>query len=109
MTTMFIQLRRVVYLLVLLQFCTCVAHGDDKVPSVPKESEVKIVEQRLKASVNKAYELLVEGNSCLSVWKDEVELCKKSTGVVKTAAEKTKGPVKKIGEGRPLSEKGDEP
>ncbi|ORC89550.1 uncharacterized protein TM35_000123250, partial [Trypanosoma theileri] len=31
MTTMFIQLRRVVYLLVLLHFCTCVAYAQDSV------------------------------------------------------------------------------
>ncbi|ORC86126.1 uncharacterized protein TM35_000301660 [Trypanosoma theileri] len=108
MTTMFIQLRRVVYLLVLLQFCTCMALGDDKVPSVAKESEVKIVEQRLKTSVDKVYELLVEGNSCLSVWKDEVVECNRSTGDVKTAAEETKGLIEKIEKTESITNEGEE-
>ncbi|ORC82810.1 uncharacterized protein TM35_000821000, partial [Trypanosoma theileri] len=52
MTTMFVQLRRVVYLLVLLHFCTCVAYANEssvtEVNAEQKVKEFKIMRNELK-------------------------------------------------------------
>ncbi|ORC84203.1 uncharacterized protein TM35_000481640 [Trypanosoma theileri] len=48
MTTMFVQLRRVVYLLVLLQCCASVAFAEDVGDTAPTQSEVKKTLQKMR-------------------------------------------------------------
>ncbi|ORC89563.1 uncharacterized protein TM35_000123380 [Trypanosoma theileri] len=53
MTTMFVQLRRVVYLLVLLQCCVCVAYAESVTPSAePEEKDILQRTKELKAKMN---------------------------------------------------------
>ncbi|ORC82812.1 uncharacterized protein TM35_000821020 [Trypanosoma theileri] len=59
MTTMFVQLRRVVYLLVLLHFCTCVAYAESGSPVnehvfKQKAGEFEVLWNELKHSLNNA-------------------------------------------------------
>ncbi|ORC93074.1 uncharacterized protein TM35_000024000 [Trypanosoma theileri] len=81
MTTMSVQLRRVVYLLVLLQCFVCVAcaanaSGDAEQHSSTIESTEKRKEdQVLNNTVEGAYEYIAHVYGCLSVLKEKKELC----------------------------------
>ncbi|ORC81331.1 uncharacterized protein TM35_001211000, partial [Trypanosoma theileri] len=105
MTTMFVQLRRVVYLLVLLQFCVCVAYAQsDDDPDEAKVNEN--LENALKKEVTHAYTLFVDGSGCFSAWKDVVGGCKSSSEDVASASKKTEeevGKIKRLREGASLS------
>ncbi|ORC86136.1 uncharacterized protein TM35_000301760 [Trypanosoma theileri] len=81
MRTMFVQLRRVVYLLVLLQCCVCVAcaatasdveHG----PSASKSTEVGNVDQELSDTITVVYEHIVNIRACMSMLMTGADLCK---------------------------------
>ncbi|ORC82116.1 uncharacterized protein TM35_000971040 [Trypanosoma theileri] len=101
MATMSIQLRRVVYLLVLLQCCACVVSadgmGDTSKNTVAPETTIKqeagIAERRLQELVNQAYGLYLAGKSCVAVLKNETAVCEKHKDNAKKAAEKTKNAV----------------
>ncbi|ORC86472.1 uncharacterized protein TM35_000281880 [Trypanosoma theileri] len=99
MTTMFIQLRRVVYLLVLLQCCACGVNaisaqegrgGNDGVPEVNHTRDAEVGEGRLQELVNRAYKLYLQGRGCVEVLKKETATCDESKDIAKKAAEATK-------------------
>ncbi|ORC86876.1 uncharacterized protein TM35_000251720 [Trypanosoma theileri] len=90
MTTMFVQLRGVVYLLVLLQCCVCVAHATDG------QSTVENAEGELKKWVKKADELLGKGRGCVTVWKKEEESCNGRISPTKSVADGTHSLVTEI-------------
>ncbi|ORC86479.1 uncharacterized protein TM35_000281950 [Trypanosoma theileri] len=79
MTTMFVQLRGVVYLLVLLQCFVYVACAEDVVQdSTDIKSTEDDVDQLLNKTVATAYERIVNMSGCLSLFEDNGELCEKS-------------------------------
>ncbi|ORC90254.1 uncharacterized protein TM35_000093040 [Trypanosoma theileri] len=82
MTTMFVQLRRVVYLLVLLQCCACVVHADD-------DAEKKSAVNFLKGWIEGAEKHLGEGRSYQDLWDTTVVTCAKKADEAKKVAEKT--------------------
>ncbi|ORC89994.1 uncharacterized protein TM35_000102620 [Trypanosoma theileri] len=112
MTTMFVQLHRVVYLLVLLQSCACVVNANGvegqkiiikvpqgditKVKEIDDNREAENGERRLRELVNQAYRLYLEGKSCVAVLRKETEACKKNKEIAKGAAEKTKAAVEAL-------------
>ncbi|ORC82663.1 uncharacterized protein TM35_000851080 [Trypanosoma theileri] len=84
MTTVFVQLRRVVYLLVLLLCCVCVAYAaspSDVVQdsSAMRSTEIRNVDQELGNTVDKAYEYIVLVSGCLSLMEEEMKLCKENS------------------------------
>ncbi|ORC85707.1 uncharacterized protein TM35_000331640 [Trypanosoma theileri] len=98
MTTMFTQMGRVVYLLVLLQCCVCAADAADVVRDISTNELSKADVDQLNNSVTKAYEHIVHTAGCLSALKGDVELCKKNTEHAETAAKDIKVLDKKIKE-----------
>ncbi|ORC91885.1 uncharacterized protein TM35_000054810 [Trypanosoma theileri] len=80
MTTMFVQLRRVVYLLVLLQCCVCVASasGKQEVFTVKSTKDAAEVEW-FRKTVDEVYKHIVHTNGCLSVLKDKRQLTTNNT------------------------------
>ncbi|KAH9599431.1 hypothetical protein LSM04_000972 [Trypanosoma melophagium] len=84
---MLVQLRRVVCLLVLLQCSMGVAFGP---VSADDRSDAVKAADTLKMELGRAYEMLAEGKSCLSVLREETELCEKNTLIAKNALQKTK-------------------
>ncbi|ORC81339.1 uncharacterized protein TM35_001201010 [Trypanosoma theileri] len=107
MTTMFIQLRRVVYLLVLLQCYACMASATnedngEEAPEhteTPEEKERKYNDKvvRLRNVSGMAHARYVEGRSCLNVWRDTVRASNESYARARSAAEVTDGIAVKIG------------
>ncbi|ORC91920.1 uncharacterized protein TM35_000041340 [Trypanosoma theileri] len=77
MTTMFVQLRRVVYLLVLLQCCVCVAYATSEIDD--EEREIRRSVRVLKASLERTDSLYAKGRSCLSVYEKEIQFCNESS------------------------------
>ncbi|ORC82115.1 transglutaminase [Trypanosoma theileri] len=101
MTTMFVQLRRVVYLLVLLQCCTCLApveaSGDmGDVHDEPKKVGEEKWQEGLEMLVDSAYVMFVQGRGCLTVWKEVAVECNKSTKGLPTVVKGIEGPVKEL-------------
>ncbi|ORC89511.1 uncharacterized protein TM35_000122860 [Trypanosoma theileri] len=87
MTTMFVQLRRVVYLLVLLQCCVCVAYAEDTKESAQdvvsrKENSLKEVEGMMDATLKEALQNISELDSKLKLWKEHAELAKSAANEV---------------------------
>ncbi|ORC82350.1 transglutaminase [Trypanosoma theileri] len=100
---MFDQLRRVVYLLVLLQFCACVVRATDgsggeapveAVVERTEHDEMVAAENVTAAWIEKAYELLVQGRVCMTVWDGAVDSLNGSSQLVETRAEEVKDFVK---------------
>ncbi|ORC80209.1 uncharacterized protein TM35_001741000 [Trypanosoma theileri] len=102
MTTMFVQLRRMVYLLVLLHFCVSLVSATVSVEgaSGPDGGEVVVVkrtehdevlsaENVTAAWLIKAGQLLEEGVGCFSVWEDELRRCRESANRTEAAANET--------------------
>ncbi|ORC85357.1 uncharacterized protein TM35_000351010 [Trypanosoma theileri] len=99
MTMMSIQLRRVVYLLVLLQCFVCVSYAEGKegVDSrEPKRSEEERLEERLTRVVDRVYVTFVRGSGCLSLWKEVVGEFNNSVGGLPAIAGKSSEPVKTL-------------
>ncbi|ORC89506.1 uncharacterized protein TM35_000122810, partial [Trypanosoma theileri] len=84
MTTMFVQLLRVVYLLVLLHFCTCVAYAQNAKESaedvLSKEKRLREIEDHLNATRNNTF-------INLRKFRRERKLFSKNTELAKFAAE----------------------
>ncbi|ORC89505.1 uncharacterized protein TM35_000122800, partial [Trypanosoma theileri] len=81
MTTMFVQLHRVVYLLVLLHFCTCVVHAEDVKESAKdvvlrRGDSLKKIEGDMEAIRTEALKNISDLNSKLKVWREHSELAK---------------------------------
>ncbi|ORC86135.1 uncharacterized protein TM35_000301750 [Trypanosoma theileri] len=79
---MFVQLRRVMYLLVLLQCCVCVAYVAnanevEQVSSNDESTKAKKVDQLVKA-IEKAFERIMPMSGCLSLIRKNMELYKKN-------------------------------
>ncbi|ORC89514.1 uncharacterized protein TM35_000122890 [Trypanosoma theileri] len=89
MTTMFVQLRRVVYLLVLLQCCVCVAYAESDVAST--DSEEKNILQRMR-------ELTSEMEKGKSKKESAAALLNKAREECKTTAERAQNAVNKARE-----------
>ncbi|ORC91915.1 uncharacterized protein TM35_000041290 [Trypanosoma theileri] len=125
MTTMFVQLRGVVYLLVLLQCVAFVSHANTAVggessegPTVTahveksdedSEAEVKkpepcdpeicpMVEKRLAEWIRIVDDYLADGRGCRSVWDAVVNTANETSKLANTSAIKVGGLVKKIEE-----------
>ncbi|ORC91283.1 uncharacterized protein TM35_000062880 [Trypanosoma theileri] len=106
MTTMFVQLRRVVYLLVLLQCCACVARAEGAQPSAGCPEKIKESLTEAKQDIDKVLKgpkvegfkspetVLEEGKDLLSLWKREAEACEKGSIVTRNALEKTEAILK---------------
>ncbi|ORC91507.1 uncharacterized protein TM35_000051030 [Trypanosoma theileri] len=88
MTTMFVQLRGVVYLLVLLHFCVCVVRAEAETSD---EAEAKIAKNVLQRTVDNAYEVLAQGKSCLTLLESEIKYCNESVMEAKKAVRDTNG------------------
>ncbi|ORC84359.1 uncharacterized protein TM35_000461780 [Trypanosoma theileri] len=97
MTTMFIQLRRVVYLLVLLQCCVCVSYAD---PSgrvaadglkrdeevLDEHQDVLAAENKARAWINTVDEHLAEGRGYSAVWEEVVNSTNASSQLANSTA-----------------------
>ncbi|ORC86475.1 uncharacterized protein TM35_000281910 [Trypanosoma theileri] len=88
---MFIQLRRVVYLLVLLQCCVCVTYAEES-----SSNRVSEAEQFLKEWVNKSEGYLAEGKAYQEVWGTTVETCNSRANDARDVASGTKEIVTEI-------------
>ncbi|ORC81206.1 uncharacterized protein TM35_001251010 [Trypanosoma theileri] len=91
MTTMFVQLRHVVYLLVLLQCCVCVAYaesanGGGQDSPTGGSSEIGKVNQVIKKTVTEVYENMVNISGCLVVIHEGIRLSKENTSRAEVAA-----------------------
>ncbi|ORC87692.1 uncharacterized protein TM35_000201010, partial [Trypanosoma theileri] len=89
MTTMSIQLRRVVYLLVLLQCCACLAQeGANGVwgEALDEHQDVLVAEKKAKAWMKKVSEYLAEGRSYSSVLEGVVNLSNESSKLANSTA-----------------------
>ncbi|ORC84634.1 uncharacterized protein TM35_000432020 [Trypanosoma theileri] len=101
MTTMFVQLRRVVYLLVLLQCCVYVAckEGEDRNVDVdeflknynPNDREMERAAEKVQLYTNAADRMLGEGRTTLLVWKKKVDSCNDTRLSVKKATDAVVG------------------
>ncbi|ORC88456.1 uncharacterized protein TM35_000173280 [Trypanosoma theileri] len=93
MSTMFIQLRRVVYLLVLLQWCVCAAYAGSETAVPVKEEEVNCMDgvvikdlDHLTEYSSTIYEPLLKqagkpleaADDCLLTWRYDVNVCNES-------------------------------
>ncbi|ORC83133.1 uncharacterized protein TM35_000781010 [Trypanosoma theileri] len=85
---MFVQLRRVVFLLVLLQCCACVAYAQVE---FDHDKEATRTKNNLQTAVSDAYVMLAEGRSCLSFLKNEMKDSNESVLYAKKVAEDTVG------------------
>ncbi|ORC85781.1 uncharacterized protein TM35_000332380 [Trypanosoma theileri] len=82
---MFIQLRRVVYLLVLLHYCVCLCVAQTNIDCSGEEKELgdakRVMDTALKGPVDPEFKssdtVLKEGKDLLSLWKREAEACEK--------------------------------
>ncbi|ORC80608.1 uncharacterized protein TM35_001541010 [Trypanosoma theileri] len=100
MTTMMFKLRRVVYLLVLVQCFVCVAYaesanGVEQGPSPIELTEAEKVNQ-LSKTVAEVYEHIVHMYGCLFVLEDNTKVCKGNSDRVELATSNIKGLVKEI-------------
>ncbi|KAH9584024.1 hypothetical protein LSM04_001169 [Trypanosoma melophagium] len=85
---MFVQLRRLVCLLLLLQCCLGVRPV--KAEEYPTKKDVEVAEKKLNEWIVLADKLLAEGEGCYSEWLDAVYKCGNSSERVKEAAETAK-------------------
>ncbi|ORC91275.1 uncharacterized protein TM35_000062800 [Trypanosoma theileri] len=92
MTTMFIQLRRVVYLLVLLQCCVCVYDVD----GAPGDTEYTDMVTKLNSSIVGAGEMLLKGEFCLPEWEKYRNACDTDAALAKKSAGELSGIVKDL-------------
>ncbi|ORC81349.1 uncharacterized protein TM35_001191000 [Trypanosoma theileri] len=99
MTTMFVQLRRLVYLLVLLQCCMCVTHAEE-------DAVQKKAEQFLEKWVSEWEEPLVEGKGYKEVWNATVESCITNAKAARKVADRVDNLRKYIVEQRLRRDKG---
>ncbi|ORC82257.1 uncharacterized protein TM35_000941070 [Trypanosoma theileri] len=88
MTTVFDRLRRVVYLLVLLQCCVCTA---EPTPACPQQERGYLSQAKKGMEIawrmqGKAVE---EGKDLLNVWREAVEACEKNYEAIGVAVNKT--------------------
>ncbi|ORC82818.1 uncharacterized protein TM35_000821080 [Trypanosoma theileri] len=74
MTTMFVQLRRVVYLLVLLHFCACVVHAEEVDDEPMTDEDVKI-SQKIKALTPQMKEGKKDTENKVSLMNKAKEVC----------------------------------
>ncbi|ORC84638.1 uncharacterized protein TM35_000432060 [Trypanosoma theileri] len=81
MATMFVHLRRLVYLLVLLQCCVCVVRADDAEKTTAVNFLTKWADESEKH--------LAEGKSYQLVWNTTVGFCDERADKARKAAEKT--------------------
>ncbi|ORC89192.1 uncharacterized protein TM35_000131960, partial [Trypanosoma theileri] len=81
MTATFVQLRHVVYLLVLLQCFLCVANASGVWRGYPTtgSAEMGKVDQVLRGRVARAHEQIAVMNGCLSALKEEMKLCEEGS------------------------------
>ncbi|ORC81345.1 uncharacterized protein TM35_001201070 [Trypanosoma theileri] len=86
MATMFIQLRRLVYLLVLLHCCVCVVRADGE---DTKEERYREKVWHLRNTTIRAYARLVEGRGCLNAWREMVRTSNESYKRAHSAAKLT--------------------
>ncbi|ORC83132.1 uncharacterized protein TM35_000781000 [Trypanosoma theileri] len=88
MTTMFVQLRRVVYLLVLLQCYACVTRAQSGEARVNKSPDERLREKevQLKYEVDRVNDTVVKGVSCLNLWKEAVRESNQSRADADSAA-----------------------
>ncbi|ORC83995.1 uncharacterized protein TM35_000521390 [Trypanosoma theileri] len=75
MTTMLKQMRRIVYLLVLLQCCVCVAFAEESSSNGVSEAERLPKEwvNKAREMLNLAYNVTAGGEGCLNVWERVVK------------------------------------
>ncbi|ORC82964.1 uncharacterized protein TM35_000801020 [Trypanosoma theileri] len=105
MTTMFVQLRGVVYLLVLLHCCVCVAYavptaganggdggadGDGTVVERTEHDEVVAAENTAEAWMKKVSEYLAAGKGYSSIWEGIVNSSNESSKLANSTALKVK-------------------
>ncbi|ORC85360.1 uncharacterized protein TM35_000351040 [Trypanosoma theileri] len=98
-STMFIQLRRVVYLLVLLQCCTCVVRADfnEKDPATClNDTDFRVAERQFNGTLHESDRIFLEGEACLKLWKDKVDDCNAYVRDYRAAAHKVTEVVSEI-------------
>ncbi|ORC91912.1 uncharacterized protein TM35_000041260 [Trypanosoma theileri] len=86
MAKMFVQLRGVVYLLVLVQCCVFFVHAQEE-QTDPSGGEFGIAERKLQMWAAQSADLLADGRSCLSVWEKELNECNETYGRAKSVLE----------------------
>ncbi|ORC86474.1 uncharacterized protein TM35_000281900 [Trypanosoma theileri] len=101
MTTMFVQLRRVVYLLVLLHCCMCVAYAEDgsdagEVSSSNAEDVFGSAERNLTVAVDSAYEHILYVYGCMSAFKEKKKLCEDNSERAAAVAKKINASLEEI-------------
>ncbi|ORC85240.1 excalibur domain-containing protein [Trypanosoma theileri] len=94
MTTMSIQLRRVVFLLVLLQCCVCVACAEETSSTEPTgecedQDEIKRAERSLGGIIDPSTKALGEAQDCLTIWKKDVGACNANYEDIESAVNAT--------------------
>ncbi|ORC81416.1 uncharacterized protein TM35_001181040 [Trypanosoma theileri] len=103
MTTMFIQLRRVVCLLVLLQCCVCVAYAESASGAGRETTTSELTQvdvDQLSKTVAKAYEYIALISAFLFVLKENKGLCEEKTRRAEAVAENITAIVKEINESK---------
>ncbi|ORC88118.1 uncharacterized protein TM35_000181750 [Trypanosoma theileri] len=78
MTTVFVHLRRVVYLLVLLQCCTTVSQAQPA-----RDGEFLVAKKAVDRSVRETKQSLEDVEACLYLWETQLPLCVGKCGEVK--------------------------
>ncbi|ORC91919.1 uncharacterized protein TM35_000041330 [Trypanosoma theileri] len=89
MTTMFIQLRYVVYPLVLLQCCVFVVHAvENNIP--PPDPDVPKAVEYMKDFVNQTTYFLAQGSACTNTWDRHLKYCVSNSTAAEEAAKEMK-------------------
>ncbi|ORC91873.1 uncharacterized protein TM35_000054690 [Trypanosoma theileri] len=93
MTAMFVQLRRVVYVLLLLHVFAGRVQAATGQPTLTctreRENDLKFAEKRMKESWESPGTPLVGGKACLEVWEREVKACNDNHAAMEIALNAT--------------------
>ncbi|ORC84451.1 uncharacterized protein TM35_000441070 [Trypanosoma theileri] len=94
MTTMFVQLRRMVYLLVLLQCCVGVCTGKEAGRQPTGEClnkrDIEMGEKMLRAIIDPSAKAFGGAQDCLAIWRADVEACNENFKEVEYAVNTTR-------------------